>query len=125
MIAVIDFISLSYLTFYRFYKLKWRHMGRKDKARNYAMVTILILSVIDHMIALPIMYNAKFSLAVRPIVVFLFFSSVRNNFWVILQSYKDTGIILITIFTFIGFFSLMGYYLFRNGFEGILSLGDY
>ena len=59
-------------------------MSNKDKARNYAMATILILSVIDHMIALPIMYNAKFSLSVRPIVVFLFFSSVRNNFWVIL-----------------------------------------
>ena len=124
-IAIIDFISLSYLTFYRFYKLKWRKMSTKDKARNYALVAILILSTIDHMIALPISYNAKFSLMVRPFVVFIFFSAVRNNFWIIVQSCKDTGIIIVTIFGFIGFFSLMGYYLFRNEFEGIISLGGY
>ena len=124
-IAIVDFLTLSYLTFYRFYKLKWRRMNTKDKARNFALVGILIISTIDHMIALPIRYNAKFSLMIRPIVVYIFFSAVRSNFLIIIQSFKDTIIIMVTIFSFIGFFSLMGFYLFRNEFEGIVSLGSF
>ena len=100
-------------------------MNNTDKARNFSLVGILIISTIDHMIALPIRYNAKFSLAIRPIVVYIFFSAVRSNFLIIIQSFRDTIIILVTIFSFISFFSLMGFYLFRNEFEGIVSLGSY
>ena len=59
-------------------------MSNKDKARNYALVIILIISTIDHLIALEKQYNATFGLFIRPFVVYIFFSSVRNNLWTIL-----------------------------------------
>ena len=43
----------------------------------------------------------------------------------IVQSFIDTGIIIATIFMFIAFFSLMGFFLFRNEFEGIEVLGGF
>ena len=124
-VAIIDFTCLSYLTFYRFFKLKWRRMNKQDKARNYALVVILAISTIDHCIALDTHYNSQLGLLIRPFVVYIFFSSVRSNMWKIVQSFVDTGIIITTIFMFIGFFSLMGFFLFRNEFEGIVSLGDF
>ena len=57
-VAIIDFTCLGYLTFYRFFKLKWRHMNKPDRARNYALVVILVISTIDHCIALDTAYNA-------------------------------------------------------------------
>ena len=122
--ALIDILCLSYLTFYRFYKLKWRKMSKRNKARNYALVVILIGCVIDHILGLIYYYNAIFSLLIRPVVVFIFFSAIRSNLFMIVHSCKDTAIILITILCYVLLFSVLGYYLFRNDFEGIELLSD-
>ena len=122
--AIIDVVCLGYLTFYRFYKLKWRKMSKKATIRNYALVTILIVSTIDHILGLLFSYNSLVSLLLRPLVVYIFFSSVRNNLWMIAYTCKDTGIILSTILTYIMIFSVFSYYLFRSEFEGIAILED-
>ena len=120
--AIIDILCLSYLTFYRFYKLKWRKMTKKNMARNYALVVILFLCTIDHILGLIYLYNAFFNLIIRPAVVFIFFSSIRSNLFMIVHSCMDTAIILTTILFYILLLSVMGYYLFRNDFEGIVVL---
>ena len=104
LIAIMDFICLSYLVFYRFFKLKWRRMSNKDKARNYSLVLILFISTIDHSIALDTSYSATFCMFSRPFVIYIFFSSVRNNLWMIIQSCIDTGIIIGTILAYIAIF---------------------
>ena len=116
--ALIDLLCLSFLTFYRFYKLSWRKMTRKGNARNYALVLVLILSTIDHILGLYYEYNAIVSLFIRPIVVYIFFSAVRSNLWLIVHSLKDTLMILATILCYVLFFALVGHYLFRHNFEG-------
>ena len=122
--AIIDILCLSYLTFYRFYKLKWRRMSKKNKARNYALVVVLVCSVIDHVFGLIYYYNAIFSLLIRPVVVFIFFSVIRSNLFMIAHSCKDTLIILVTILSYVMMFAVVGYYLFRGDFEGITLLSD-
>ena len=112
-------VCLGYLTFYRFYKLSWRKMTKKGRARNYALVVILILSTIDHILGLILKYNAIISLFIRPFVVYIFFSAVRSNLWLIVHSFKDTLMILGTIICYVLFFALVGHYLFRHNFEGI------
>ena len=116
--ALIDLLCLSFLTFYRFYKLSWRKMTRKGNARNYALVLVLILSTIDHILGLYYEYNAIVSLFIRPNVVYIFFSAVRSNLWLIVHSLKDTLMILATILCYVLFFALVGHYLFRHNFEG-------
>ena len=122
--AIIDVICLSYLTFYRMYKLKWRKMTKKGTVRNYALVIILVVSITDHVLGLIFSYNSLVSLLLRPLVVYIFFSSVRNNLWMIAYTCKDTGIILVTILSYVMLFSVFSYYLFRNDFEGIAILSD-
>ena len=117
--GLIDVLCLCYLTFYRFYKLSWRKMTKKGNARNYALVAILVLSTIDHILGLYYKYNAIISLFIRPLVVYIFFSAVRSNLWLIVQSIKDTLMILATILCYVLFFALLSHYLFRNNFEGI------
>ena len=99
-------------------------MSNKNKARNYALCVILVACVIDHVLGLIFLYNAYFNLFIRPVVVYIFFSSIRGNLFMILYSCKDTAIILITILCYIMFFAVLGYYLFRNDFEGIELLSD-
>ena len=99
-------------------------MSKRNKARNYALVVILVGCIIDHILGLIYLYNAIFSLLIRPVVVFIFFSAIRSNMFMIVHSCKDTFIILITIFCYVLLFAVLGYYLFRNDFEGIELLSD-
>ena len=122
--AIIDIFCLSYLTFFRCFKMKWKKMSKQGNARTIAMLIILILSLVDHILGLIYEFNAFFSLIIRPFVVYIFFSAVRSNMWMILYSCKDTLIILCTIFIYIFIFAALSYYLFRNTFEGIAILND-
>ena len=122
--AIIDIFCLSYLTFFRCFKMKWKKMSKQGNARTIAMLIILILSLVDHILGLIYGFNAFFSLIIRPFVVYIFFSAVRSNMWMILYSCKDTMIILCTIFIYIFIFAALSFYLFRNTFEGIAILND-
>ena len=88
------------------------------------MFIILVLSLIDHILGLIYEFNAIFSLVIRPFVVYIFFSAVRSNMWMILYSCKDTLVILTTIMVYILLYASLSYYLFRNTFEGIALLTD-
>ena len=122
--AIIDIFCLSYLTFFRCFKFKWRKMSTQGSARTIAMFIILVLSLIDHILGLIYEFNAIFSLVIRPFVVYIFFSAVRSNMWMILYSCKDTLVILTTIMVYILLYASLSYYLFRNTFEGIALLTD-
>lgn len=122
--AIIDIICLSYLTFFRCFKFKWKKMSKQGFARTIAMFVILILSLIDHILGYIYKFNAFFSLIIRPFVVYIFFSAVRSNMWMILYSCKDTLVILTTILIYIMLYAALSYYLFRNTFEGIAILSD-
>ena len=110
--AVIDISCLSYLTFFRCFKYKWKRVSRLGTARTIAMLVILVCSLIDHILGLVYQYNAFFSLLIRPFVVYIFFSAVRSNMWMILHSCKDTLVILCTILVYILLYSALSYYLF-------------
>ena len=122
--AILDIVCLSYLTFFRCFKFKWKKMSSQGLARTIAMFVILILSLIDHILGIIYNFNAIFSLIIRPFVVYIFFSAVRSNMWMILYSCKDTLIILTTILVYILLFAALSYFSFRNTFEGIAILND-
>ena len=85
---------------------------------------ILVACIVDHIFGLIYLYNAFFNLLIRPVVVFIFFSAIRSNLFMIAHSCKDTAIILVTILCYVMLFAVLGYYIFRNDFEGIVFLGD-
>ena len=93
-------------------------------ARTIAMLIIMVLSLVDHILGLIYGFNAIVSLIIRPFVVYIFFSAIRSNMWMILHSLKDTMVILITILVYIFLFAVLSYYLFRNTFEGVIYLSD-
>ena len=122
--AIVDIVCLMYLTFFRCFKSKWRKVSRQGMARTIAMLIIMVLSLVDHILGLIYGFNAIVSLIIRPFVVYIFFSAIRSNMWMILHSLKDTMVILITILVYILIFAVLSYYLFRNTFEGIIYLSD-
>ena len=88
------------------------------------MFVILVLSLIDHILGYIYKFNAFFSLIIRPFVVYIFFSAVRSNMWMIVYSIKDTLVIITTILIYIMLYAALSYYLFRSTFEGIAILSD-
>ena len=122
--AVIDIFCLSYLTFFRCFKYKWKKVSKLGTARTIAMLVILVCSLIDHILGLIYQQHAFFSLIIRPFVVYIFFSAVRSNMWMILHSCKDTLVILCTILVYILLYAALSVYLFRDTVEGLFILSD-
>ena len=63
----------------------------------------------------------------RPIVIILFFPSIRANLKVVLNDFKDSVMILLSIIVTILYFAAFGMYMYQGTFEGYTifnTLGD-
>lgn len=119
MIAVLDMVSLGYLVFFMWYKSTWREVTSNARRRFYMMIAILIVSFFDLFWALwrsnyPYLCNM-----LRPIVVIIYLSQTRNQmkniFW---YTFRDIFIVLLSIFMYITFFSLLMFFEFKYSMEG-------
>ena len=117
--ATLDIICLIYLSMFRFYKLTWSSKPTKIRIiQNWIFGGVVIVCVFSSIICAVLFEYAIVNNMLRPVVVFLFFSSVRTNLLLIWHDFKDSFIILTTIFVFILFFASLGLFMFQGGFTG-------
>jgi two pore calcium channel protein len=121
-----DIACLLVLSIFRCYKLKWTRMSRKSYYRTIILAVISLVCIantIQSILQDDYPYISNF---LRPIVVIVFSSSIRATMKQVLFNAKDAFAILATIFLFIGFFTISGYYLFRGtimGYQNFTSFG--
>lgn len=116
--GTLDFICLFILAFFRFSKLRWRAMSPKAKWRNYSLAALWVICTGDIIYSLvpPVNYPYLTNF-LRPIVIMIFLSQLRNNMKFVVLTAKDALVILICIFSYIGFFTMVGYFLFKGTFQ--------
>lgn len=99
---------------FRSYKQKWRRLSKKNLCRTYALIVISVLCSIDIIYSIVYEQAPYISDFMRPVVVLIFLSSTRSNFKQLLFNVRDSIAILLAILIYIGFFAILGYYLFRS-----------
>ena len=83
------------------------------------MFTILsIVCIVDLIQSAISLETAYVNNSLRPIIVILFFSSIRTNLMLILDDFRDSILILVSIFAFILFFAALGLFIFQGSFTG-------
>jgi two pore calcium channel protein, plant len=119
LVAVLDITSLGYLVFYMWYKTTWRKITSNSKVRLWLLIAIFIICVFDCLLSairdnFPYLTNFF-----RPLVMLLYLAQQRaqmkNIFLFVL---KDTAIIILMIYAYVIFYSLIGFYLFKYTLEG-------
>ena len=117
--AALDIFCLAYLCLYRFLKATWTEKpSRKRKIHNLGFTILSIISTIDLIYCAIGIEYAYINNFLRPIIVILFFSSIRVNLMLIWHDFRDSLLILISIFAFIMFFSALGLFIFQGTFTG-------
>ena len=79
---------------------------------------VVIVCIVDSIWQAITFEYAVINNILRPVVVFLFFSSIRTNLRLIWHDFRDSFVILITIFVFILFFASLGLFMFQGTFTG-------
>lgn len=94
-------------------------MSKKNRCRSYALLLILLIYIGDYFWR--IFYAPSYGLIdqiIRPIVVVITLSAVREKVLGVFVDFYESLLILVKIFTYIGFFAVVGFYVFAGTFEG-------
>ena len=113
----LDFLCLSFFIFFRLFKSKWRAQSKKATCRTYTLIALAVISFVDTIISIIFVEDSLISNLVRPIVVIIFFSQIRSNIYTAARDLYLSLYVLVLIFIYVFFFSILGYYLFRDMFE--------
>ena len=92
--------------------MTWRAQSKKDRNRTIALVVLLLVCLTDISVSMVRERYPYLTNFLRPIVCMIFLSSIRSNLKSVVYDIKDSLTVLIIIFSFIGFFSFAGYFLF-------------
>ena len=117
--ATLDIACLIYLSSFRFFKLTWSAAPtRKRIIQNWIFVIVVVICITDSVVSVFSFEYPWLNNLLRPVVVILFFSSIRTNLMLVWHDFQDSFIILISIFIFILFFSALGLFIFQGSFTG-------
>ena len=125
--AAFDIACLFYLCIYRFYKMTWMRTTRQDKIENGIFGVVICLCIISNVRGVLAYDFTYVNSLMRPVVIVLFFPSIRANLKVVLIDFKDSVMILISIIITILYFAAFGMYMYQGTFEGYTTfdtLGD-
>ena len=113
----IDICLVSFLTFVRFFKASYSDQSASMKSRNYMLLTLLIIALVDG--ALGIFVGGIFgyiSNYIRPVVAVVFMGQVRQQFYNVLFTMKELAIFVSSLFIYILIFALLCAFYFRESF---------
>lgn len=112
--GTIDIACLVALCAFRCYKERWRRMSKKNIWRTWALCFISALSTADNIYSICKDNYPFFSDFMKPVVVMIFASSIRGTFMQVASNARDSITVILTIFIFIGFYTITGFYLYRG-----------
>lgn len=86
--------------------------------RNYGIVGISIISTISTIYSIAKDTYPFIAGFLRPVIVIIFSSSIRSTMAQAFSNAKDSAAIIILILLFIGYYTIIAYYLYRGTLQG-------
>ena len=117
--STLDLMCLAYFGFFRYFKTTWATQNKKDSCRNVFFLSLCAGQAIVFILAIFNISSVFYADLIRPVIVFDLFSQLRFSSIEFLRDVRSSISILFSIFAWIFFFALAGFYLFRNSFEGL------
>ena len=117
--CALDVNCMLYLCVYRFLKDSWTEsLSRRRKIHNWIFTIVSVISMADVIFNTVRFEYAYLNNLLRPFIAILFFSSIRTNLLLIWHDFRDSFLILCTIFAFILFFAALALFMFQGTFSG-------
>ena len=107
--------------------MTWMKTTRKDKLMNWLLAIVVALCIASNVRGV-LEYDFTYvNSLMHPVVIVLFFPSIRANLRIVLIDFKDSFMILSCIIVMILYFAAFGMYIYQGTFEGYTTfdtLGD-
>ena len=89
-------------------------MSKKNVLRNYILIIILLIYIADYFIRIYSLSYGLIDSMIRPLVVIITLSAVRERVFGVFVDLYESALILVKIFAYIGFFAIIGFYMFAG-----------
>ena len=116
-----ELLCILLLTLIRLTKMKFKRIRRNDRYRKYLLFTCAVIQLsITTLSAFTNTYLLHFSYFIRPVVVLTLLNAVRKPFLDVFRLLKEAIVILLVIFGFVLFNSVLFFALFDSTNEGYM-----
>ena len=126
MMSVLDILCLIFFAYFRWFKSTWAVQKSRDKMRNVIFIILYSISIAIFVLSAFEITSMFLADMLRPFVIINFFRTLRFNLKEFYHDLRASFTILVTVFAWIFYFTVFGFYLFRYTFEGsthFLDLG--
>ena len=112
---------------FKCFKMSWKRTSGSEKARIWGFIAIELVCIADlaeagYYFRYPYVNNL-----LRPVVVVVFFSTIRENLKTLAKDFKDSLVVLSSILLYILYFSAVGLFIFQGtmtGYASFTTLGE-
>jgi len=108
----VDIVCLCFFLFFEAYKNSWSRAKKARKIEFAVLCLIVAICLISSFLGMLSLSRSIISSFFRPIIALFFTRKVRENIFLVMQDIKATFIVWVTIFAFVSFYSVVGFFLF-------------
>ena len=123
----IDIFCLIVLGVFKAFKMSWKKTAGSEKARIWGFLAVELVCIADLVHAGYYFRYPFINNLLRPVVVVVFFSTIRENLKTLAKDLKDSLVILASILVYILYFSAVGLFIFQGtmtGYASFTTLGE-
>ena len=126
LVGLTDLSCLAFLCYFQYYKSTWKSLTPRRQRRLYISLAILAVTFVDVVVSCIRHQFAYIDQLMKPIVVLFTLSQQRVQFQnIFLNVLRDAGAVIVSIFVFIGFFAVLGQFIFRLSLENFIYFNRY
>lgn len=119
--SALDIFCLSLFAFFRWFKTTWGIQKPRDRLRNAIFAVLFLISLTIFILSAFEITSPFLGDILRPFVVLIFFRTIRFNCKEFYYDLQASFTILVTLFVWIFYYTMFGFYLFRYTFEGTVN----
>lgn len=117
-LGLVEIISLGYLVFADVFRLKWLVPSRGRKIKRVLLVSMYIFISASLLACMFWPQYPYVSVLMRPVVLLMYFKEVRASLRTSFRSAVKSLTLLVSIFLYVLFFSLLAMILFEDSYIG-------
>ena len=123
----IDVFCLVVLGVFKCFKMTWKRTTSSEKARIWGFIAMELICIADLVEAGYYFKYPYINNMLRPFVVVVFFSTIREHLKTLLKDFRDSVVVLLSILVYILYFSAVGLFIFNGtmtGYASFITLGE-
>ena len=117
----VDILCLAFFGFFKWYKSTWSVRSKNDSYRDLGFCILAGVSTLFFILSMIVHITPFWADILRPLIIINFMGSLRSMLLDFFADLWSLTTIMVTIFAWIFTYAIVGFYMFRFSFEGLIQ----